>query len=49
MSKPAGHKIVQARILAYAQAVGWALVAREEAEQRRGMNPRPGAGTRWAE
>jgi type I restriction enzyme R subunit len=49
MSKPGEHKTVQARILAYAYAeaiglrhgyggqVGWTIVSREEAEQRRGL------------
>jgi type I restriction enzyme, R subunit len=36
MSKPSEHKTVQARILAYAQEIGWTLVSREEAELRRG-------------
>ena len=36
MSKPSEHKTVQARILAYAQEIGWSLVSREEAEFRRG-------------
>ncbi len=36
MSKPTEHKTVQARILAYAQEIGWSLVSREEAELRRG-------------
>ena len=50
MSKPTEHKTVQARILAYAEAillrygyggqVGWTLVSREEAEERRGLNRR---------
>ena len=37
--KPGEHKTVQARILEYAEAIGWALVSREEAEQRRGFDP----------
>jgi type I restriction enzyme, R subunit len=32
------HKTVQARILAYAQEIGWSFVSREEAEQRRGFD-----------
>ena len=36
MTKPSEHKTVQARILAYAEAIGWTFVSREEAEQRRG-------------
>ena len=37
MSKPTEHKTVQARILAYAEAIGWTIVYREEAERRRGV------------
>ncbi len=36
--KPGENKTVQARILAYAQNVGWTLVSREQAEQRRGQS-----------
>ena len=36
MPTPRKHKTVQARILAYAKAIGWTIVSREEAEQRRG-------------
>jgi type I restriction enzyme, R subunit len=39
MSAPGEHKTVQARILGYAEAIGWAVVSREEAEQRRGFDP----------
>ena len=39
MSKPGEHKTVQARILAYAGAIGWTVVSREEAERRRGFDP----------
>ena len=49
MPTPGEHKTVQARILAYAEAihlrqgyggqVGWTIVSREEAEQRRGFEP----------
>jgi len=39
MPTPGEHKTVQARILAYAEAIGWTLVSREEAEQRRGFDP----------
>ena len=35
--KPTEHKTVQARILAYAQEVGWTFVPRGEAEKRRGF------------
>lgn len=48
MPTPGEHKTVQARILAYAEAirlrhgfggqVGWTIVSREEAERRRGLN-----------
>jgi type I restriction enzyme, R subunit len=36
---PGEHKTVQARILAYAEAIGWTIVSREEAERRRGFDP----------
>ena len=39
MSTPSEHKTVQARILGYAEAIGWTFVSREEAEQRRGFDP----------
>ena len=39
MSTPGEHKTVQARILGYAQAIGWTFVSREESEQRRGFDP----------
>lgn len=39
MAKPGEHKTVQARILGYVEAIGWAFVPREEAEQRRGFDP----------
>jgi len=38
LSKPSEHKTVQARILAYAQEVGWTFVPRAEAEKRRGFD-----------
>ncbi len=38
MPKPGEHKTVQARILEYAEAIGWTIVSREEAEQRRGFD-----------
>ena len=41
MSKPGEHKTVQSRILAYAQEIGWTIVSREEAEERRGGIPAP--------
>lgn len=39
MPSPGEHKTVQARILAYAQEIGWTLVPRAEAERRRGFDP----------
>ena len=33
------HKTVQARILTYAEAIGWTFVPREQAEHRRGFDP----------
>ena len=39
MPSPGEHKTVQARILAYAQEIGWTFVPREEAERRRGFDP----------
>jgi type I restriction enzyme R subunit len=41
MSRPTEHKTVQARILAYAQEIGWSFVSREQAEERRGGIPAP--------
>jgi type I restriction enzyme R subunit len=38
MPSPTEHKTVQARILAYAQEIGWTYVPREEAERRRGFD-----------
>jgi type I restriction enzyme R subunit len=38
MPKPSEHKTVQARILQYAQEIGWHFVPRAEAEQRRGFD-----------
>ena len=35
MPTPTEHKTVQARILIYAQEIGWTFVSREQAEQRR--------------
>ena len=37
MPTPTEHKTVQARVLAYAQEIGWSFVSREEAERRRGF------------
>jgi type I restriction enzyme R subunit len=39
MPTPGEHKTVQARILAYAQEIGWTYVSREESERRRGFDP----------
>jgi len=38
MPKPGEHKTVQARILQYAQEIGWTFVSRLEAEKRRGVD-----------
>lgn len=37
MPTPGEHKTVQARILTYAQEIGWSYVSRSEAEARRGF------------
>src|SRR5436190_23647888 len=37
-AKPGEYKTVQARILAYAQEIGWTYVPRSEAEKRRGFD-----------
>ena len=39
MPKPGEYKTVQARILKYAQEIGWSFVPRSEAEARRGFDP----------
>ena len=39
MPTPSEHKTVQSRILEYAEAIGWTVVSREEAEKRRGFDP----------
>ena len=41
MPTPGERKTVQARILAYAQEIGWRYVSRAEAERRRGFTPHP--------
>src|SRR5688500_7809797 len=38
MASPTEHKTVQARILAYAQQIGWTFVPRADAERRRGFD-----------
>src|SRR6266516_1950114 len=38
VARPGEYKTVQARILAYAQEIGWTYVPRGEAEQRRGFD-----------
>jgi|SRR5690242_9284979 len=40
MFLPGEHKTVQSRILKYAEAIGWTIVSREEAERRRGLKER---------
>ena len=37
--KPGEHNTVQSRILEYAETIGWTVLSREEAEQRRGFDP----------
>ena len=37
MPKPGEHKTVQGRLLQYAHEIGWSIVPRAEAEQRRGL------------
>ena len=39
MPTPGEHKTVQARILEYAEAIGWTIVSREKAEHLRGFDP----------
>ena len=39
MPTPSEHKTIQARILAYAQEIGWTVVSRENAEKRRAGLP----------
>ena len=39
MPTPGEHKTVQARILKYAQDVGWTFVSRQDAEKRRAGFP----------
>ena len=39
MATPGEHKTVQSRILAYAEAIGWTVVPRAQAEHRRGFAP----------
>ena len=40
MPKPGEHKTVQARILRYAQEIGWTFVPRADADARRGVQGR---------
>src|SRR5947209_13931740 len=39
MPTPGEYKTVQARILKYAQDIGWSYLPRAEAEKRRGFDP----------
>lgn len=39
MPLPGEHKTVQARVLKYAQEIGWTYVPRDEAGQRCGFDP----------
>ena len=38
MANPTEYKTVQARILAYAEEIGWSYVPRAKAEERRGFD-----------
>ncbi len=46
MPTPREHKTVQARILEYAESVGWTVVHRDEAERRRGFDANAPAADR---
>ena len=46
MAAPTEHKTVQARVLCYAQEIGWKYVLREDAERRRRFLPLPEDGAR---
>src|SRR5438034_7359 len=48
MPTPGEHKTVQARILAYAQEIGWTYVPRGEAEKRRGFDHSRATGAEQA-
>ena len=48
MPTPTEHKTVQARILKYAEEIGWTIVSREEAERRRGFDPDAPKTTEYA-
>lgn len=39
MPAPGEYKIVQSRVLAYAQEIGWTYVPREKVERRRDFDP----------
>jgi len=39
MPTPGEYQTVQARILGYAEGIGWTFVSREVADQRRGFDP----------
>ncbi len=45
MPKPGEHKTVQARILRYAERLGWTIVSRQEAETRRGFDSEASTST----
>jgi len=42
--KPGEQKTIQAGILVHAEAIGWTVVPREQAEQRRRRPPKAGRG-----
>lgn len=47
-TKPGEHKTVQARILHYAQEIGWTYVPRAEAERRRSFDANGATPEEWA-
>jgi type I restriction enzyme R subunit len=49
MPIPSKHKTVQARIIEYAEEIGWTVVPREEAEANRGFDPQMPAKDRAKE
>src|SRR5437660_2404023 len=48
MPTPGEYKTVQARILAYAQEIGWTYVPRSEAQKRRGFDDSRGTSAEQA-
>lgn len=48
MATSGEHKTVQARILAYAEEIGWRYILRAEAEARRAFDPDAATLQDWA-